>query len=86
MSRKILSISSAPGWSAELRSDEPGEEDGRVHLVGWALVEGDDGEREVIGLMLHRHSDEAPTGWVGLVDEAPAFVGYAFAGVRMQPH
>ena len=85
MARQIVSIAAATGWSAELRSDEPGDPDRRVTLVGWALVEGDDGDREVVGLVLHPRSPEAPEGRIGLVDEVPAFVGYAFGGVRTQP-
>jgi hypothetical protein len=84
MPRKIISISAATGWSAEIRADEPDEPDRRVTSVGWALVEGD-GERDVVGLILHPRSPEAPTGRVGLVDEVPTFIGYAFGGIRMQP-
>lgn len=43
--------------SAELLSDGEGEPDGRVTLVGWAFVEEENGERDVIGLVLHRRSD-----------------------------
>ena len=83
MPRRIVDISSATGWSAELRSDEPGEPNRRVTLVAWALVEDGD-ERDVVGLVLHPRSADAPTGRIGPADEVPAFVGYAFGGIRTQ--
>jgi hypothetical protein len=84
MSRQIISIAAATGWSAELRADDELSPDRRVTLVAWALVESDDGARNVVGLVLHPRSDDDPTGRVGLADEVPAFVGYAFGGVRTQ--
>jgi hypothetical protein len=83
--RRIVTISSAPGWAAELDVDEGGA-GRRVTLAGWALVEDEElGAREVVGLVLLPRSDSDPTGRVGLVDEVPGFGGYAFAGVRTRP-
>jgi hypothetical protein len=84
MSRQIISIAAATGWSAELRADDEFSPDRRVTLVAWALVESDGGARDVVGLVLHPRSDDEPTGRIGLADEVPAFIGYAFGGVRTQ--
>jgi hypothetical protein len=84
MARQILSIAAATGWSAELSADDDFSPDRRVTLVGWALVESDEGEREVVGLVLHPRGEDDPTGRIGLVDEVPGFIGYAFGGVRTQ--
>jgi hypothetical protein len=86
MARQILSIAAATGWSAELSAGDELSLDRRVTLVGWALVESDEGEREVVGLILHPRDELEPTGRIGLVDEVPGFVGYAFGGVRTQPN
>jgi len=84
VARRIVSIAAAPGWAAEMGPKEPGGESGRVTLVGWALVE--DGEQQsVVGLVMHPRTAEEPTGRIGLADEEPRFLGYTFAGVRMQP-
>jgi hypothetical protein len=83
VARRIVSIAAAPGWSAEIESKEPGGENGRVTLVGWALIQDDDGE-SVVGLVLHPRTESDPRGRVGLADEEPRFLGYTFAGMRTQ--
>lgn len=83
MARDIVTIAAATGWAAEIRSDDPGAENRRVTLVGWALVDDDArGARVVVGLVLRARGDAA--GPIGFADEAPGFVGYAFGGVRTQ--
>jgi len=85
MPRKIISIAAAPGWVAELSSEDPTwEEVRRVTLAGWAVMEDDDGQREVVGLVLQPRTDLEPTGRVSPVDEVTGFAGYAFTGVRTQ--
>jgi hypothetical protein len=83
MPRKIISIAGAPGWVAELISEDPTwEEFRRVTLAGWAVVEEDDGRREVVGLVLRPRTELEPPGRVTMADEVPGFAGYAFSGMK----
>jgi hypothetical protein len=83
--RRIVDIASAAGWRAQLSTGDPGEPERVVTLVGWALVENDDGTRAVIGLVLRPIGEDAPTGQVMLADEALGFTCYSFGGVRTRP-
>jgi hypothetical protein len=86
--RKILSIASAPGWSAlfEALEEQLGEER-VVTLAAWALVEEPGDMRRVVGLVQRGHSEEGDDGpgALALADEINGFVGYAHRGVRMNP-
>lgn len=66
---KILSIIPAPGWRADL-----GDE-GDAPLVCWALIENEDGSREVSGLY-------AVEGQVCPADEDQSFSGYKHKSQR----
>jgi hypothetical protein len=83
MARQIMSITAAPGWSAKAPDpDEFGEEQ-LFTLVAWALVEGDDGKREVVGLVQRGSSDDVAPGSFAFADEAiEGFSGYSFQGLK----
>jgi len=78
MERRIVSISSAPGWS--VRVVENGEEY-TATLAAWALVEAEGGDRHVVGLVQRGARAGRPAGTIGLADEIDGFAGYTFAGL-----
>ena len=75
----MTSLASAPGWKARFFSDD--EEAGvrLVTLASWALVEDDDGETEIVGVV--QRSATAAGGRLGLADEVDGFDGYTFTGL-----
>jgi hypothetical protein len=86
MPRRIITIASAPGWSARFTSeDTPWEEAKVVTLALWALVEGDGSEREIVGIVQQGADEALPVGKLTFADEVEGFDGYAHAGVRTQP-
>jgi hypothetical protein len=78
MERRLVSISSAPGWS--VRVVENGAEY-TATLAAWALVEVDGGDRHVVGLVQRGARAGRPPGTIGLADEIDGFAGYSFTGL-----
>jgi hypothetical protein len=77
MARTIVSITAAPGWAAKAPDPDEFGEDQLFTLVAWALIEADDGERQVVGLV------QRGSGDVAFADEAiEGFSGYSFQGLR----
>jgi hypothetical protein len=85
MAREILSISAAPGWTAEFDVGDDGEPGRRVTLAAWALVDGGAGGREVVGLVVRSQSEDGSPGRIGFADEVDGFGGYRFGGLRTRP-
>jgi hypothetical protein len=81
MPRKMVSISSAPGWKARFLSDNGVDGVRTVTLVSWALVEDSDGATEIVGVIQRAATDEAPQGRLGFADEVDGFDGYTFSGL-----
>ena len=53
VAKKILQvIPSEPGWRAVFGGDVTSEETELYRVVAWALVEDDEGEREVVGMIV----------------------------------
>lgn len=77
MARRILSVASAPGWSA--RIEQPVGEDRLVTLAAWALVE--DGDATALVGLVQAPAHEG-IGTFKLADEVEAFAGYSFGGLR----
>jgi hypothetical protein len=82
MAEKIVSLVPAEaGWRAIYTGDEEdgGESRELTRIVAWALVEDDDGERSVVGMVVDAVS---PTQVVPAPDgaslEAPLFGGYGY--------
>jgi hypothetical protein len=86
-SRNIVSIASAPGWSALFeKPDDLSEEQQVVTLAAWALVEEREGDRRVVGLVQRGRKDGGDAlGTLAFADEVDGFVGYAHRGVRLSP-
>jgi hypothetical protein len=87
--RRIVSISSAPGWGALYEredddEDNPFAEPRLVTLAAWALVE-EEGATRLIGLVQHPPSDELPPGSFSFADEPEGFVGYSNQGLKTKP-
>ena len=81
MTQKIVSLAPAEtGWRAIYLDDELGEESRELtRIVAWALVEDDDGEREVVGMVV----DATDPGRIVPADEgaslsAPRLDRYGF--------
>jgi hypothetical protein len=85
VARRMLSISSAPGWCARFASEEPYEDDRTVTLVSWALVEEDGGTTAIVGVVQRQATEESPAGYLGLADEVDGFQGYTFTGLATKP-
>ena len=82
MARRILSIASAPGWSARYARPEPSEGPQIVTLLCWALVSGSESsEAEVVGVIQRAPTSPASPGAITLADEGEGFAGYAFTGL-----
>jgi hypothetical protein len=81
VSRKLISIASAPGWKARFRDDASPDGTRVVTLVSWGLAEGDDGSTEVVGVIQRAASAESPNGRLGLADDVEGFQGYVFTGL-----
>ena len=82
MAEKILALVPAePGWRAIYTGDEEGGDEARelTRIVAWALVEDEEGERSVVGMVVDAVS---PTQVVPAQDgaslEAPSFHGYGY--------
>ena len=83
MARQIVSITAAPGWSAKAPDPDAFGEEQFFTLAVWALVENDDGHREVVGLVQRGSGDDVAPGSFAFADEAiDGFSGYAFQGLR----
>lgn len=74
---RIVSITSAPGWSARIAE---GHAEYTVTLLVWGLIEGDDGSRKVVGLVQRTPTDEIPAGALRRADEIEGFAGYKYKG------
>ena len=81
MARRLTSIASAPGWKARYLADDEIDGVRVVTLVSWALVEDEDGETEIVGVVQRSPTDEAPHGRLQLADEVDGFDGYTFTGL-----
>ena len=77
MNRRIISIAAAPGWKARVADDVMPEGFRVVTLISWALVEGNDGATEIVGVIQRAE----PTGSLAFADEVEGFGGYAFTGL-----
>jgi hypothetical protein len=81
--RRIVSIASAPGWSASFEDDDdPLGEPRLVTLIAWALVEEGGGETRVVGLVQKPTRGETPPGTFGFADESDGFTGYSNQGLK----
>ena len=79
----MVSITAAPGWSAKAPDPEAFGEEQLFTLVAWALVEDDDGKREVVGLVQRGSNDDVAPGSFAFADEAiDGFSGYSFQGLK----
>jgi hypothetical protein len=79
----MVSITAAPGWSAKAPDPEAFGEEQFFTLVAWALVEDDDGKREVVGLVQRGSNDDVAPGSFAFADEAiDGFSGYSFQGLK----
>ncbi len=81
MARRILTIASAPGWSARFRAEDQFEDERLVTLAVWALVESDGEEPQIVGLVQRSTS----VGALGFADEVDGFDGYSFQGLGTKP-
>jgi len=72
---KILWLIPADGWFAVFRTPAGGDKEFRSPLVCWALVDGEDGERTVVGL------DTDQRGTVEICAYADNFLRYEFGQV-----
>ena len=80
--RRIVSITSAPGWAALLeQADDPLEEPRLVTLAAWALVDEGGGQTRMVGLV-QKPQDEGSPGTFGLADEQEGFAGYSNQGLK----
>jgi hypothetical protein len=79
VTRQITSLTAAPGWSA--RFSGPGGDERLVTLVAWALVDGEDGAQQIVGVV-QRSAGDAGVGATSLADEVDGFSGYVFAGLQ----
>jgi hypothetical protein len=78
----MISIAAAPGWAARFLDDAEPDGMRTVTLAAWALVESDDAQTELIGLVQRGKTDEAPVGRLALADEVPGFDGYTITGLK----
>jgi hypothetical protein len=85
VARRILSITSAPGWAARFNTPDEYESERIVTLAVWALVESDGAEPEIVGLVQRSADIDAPTGRLGFADEVEGFDGYSFQGLGTKP-
>lgn len=82
-SRLIASIASAPGWAARINDDGNGfGEPGLVTLAAWALVEGREGQRELVGLVQNSKGGGGSSDAFDFADEVDGFAGYSHQGLR----
>jgi hypothetical protein len=81
VTRRTVSIASAPGWNARFLADDELEGHRIVTLVAWALVEDSDGVTEIVGVVQRGATDEAPQGRLEFADDVEGFDGYAFTGL-----
>jgi hypothetical protein len=78
--RRIITITSAPGWGAlYTEADDVDAEPRFVTLAAWALVD-DGAQGRLVGLV--QRSD---AGTFGLADEVSGFAGYSHRGLRTRP-
>jgi len=75
---RILSITSAPGWSARIAE---GHAEYTVTLLVWGLIQADDGSTQVVGLVQRTPTDEIPPGTLRRADEIEGFAGYKYKGL-----
>jgi hypothetical protein len=85
MSRRVLSIASAPGWSARLAAREPGGDPRTVVLAAWSLLEDDGGATELVGFVQFPPAPGESRGRLGPADEVEGFLGYTFTGLATRP-
>jgi len=85
MSRRMISIASAPGWKARYLAEEIGEGPRVVTLVSWALVEHSDDSTEIVGIVQRTATSETPQGALVFADEVEGFDGYTFTGLVTRP-
>jgi hypothetical protein len=84
--RRIVSITSAPGWAALFEQpDETFEEPRVVTLAAWALVDEGDGRTRMVGLVQKPQSDDSRAGTFGFADEQEGFAGYSNQGLKTKP-
>ena len=79
----MVSIASAPGWKARITDDDSPDGVRVVTLVSWALVEEDDGETAIVGVV-QRSAVPGLAPTLGFADEVDGFDGYAFTGVGVR--
>jgi hypothetical protein len=85
-SRRTLSITAAPGWSAFFQQEDEYYEDPRhVTLAAWALVEEPDGETKLVGLVQKPAEEGELPGGFGYADEVDGFAGYTNLGLKTRP-
>jgi len=83
--RRILSITSAPGWGAlfEQRDDDDLYAEPRlVTLAAWALVEEGGSPTRLVGLVQAPANEDVPAGTFVFADEHEGFAGYSNQGLK----
>jgi hypothetical protein len=81
VARRMISISSAPGWKARFLDDDAPHGSRVVTLVSWALVEDAGRATEIVGVVQRAATEESRQGWLGFADEVEGFQGYTFTGL-----
>jgi hypothetical protein len=84
--RRIVSITSAPGWAALFaQPDDSFEDDQVITLAAWALVEEDGGQTRLVGLVQKSEDEDTPVGMFMFADEHRRFAGYRHQGLKTKP-
>jgi hypothetical protein len=84
--RIVISIASAPGWGALFAdADDPFGEPRLVTLAAWALVEGPEEQRRLVGLVQKSKSGDGVAGGFDFADEIDGFSGYSNQGLKTKP-
>jgi len=84
--RRIVSITSAPGWAALFEQpDDSFEEPQVITLAAWALVQEDGGPTRLVGLVQKSEDDETPVGMFMFADDHKRFAGYRHQGLKTKP-
>jgi hypothetical protein len=83
--RRIVTVTSAPGWSALFERGADHDSLGELRLVtlaAWALVdEGNSGPR-LVGLVQRPVEGDEPAGSFAFADEHDGFAGYSNQGLK----
>ena len=83
--RRIVSITSAPGWAALFaQPDDSFEDDQVITLAAWALLD-EGGQTRLVGLVQKSEDDETPVGMFMFADEHKRFAGYRHQGLKTKP-